>query len=98
MVLQNFYLIGIFLILQVFHIIFRPLIVGLNTHYTLKICYLNRKGRKVWHIDDTKRELAQANLLPFWIPRLDRLAPAATLHFQNTIHSENYTPGRNDCR
>ena len=65
MVLQNFYLIGIFLILQVFHIILKTTHCGLeHTHHTLKNMFFKQKGGEKYGILMTPKEkLAQANLL-----------------------------------
>ena len=51
--------------------------------------------RKVWHINDTKREISPSFIyFKFFGFKIAHTKPAATLHFQNTILSENYTPGQ----
>ena len=67
-----------------------------HTHHTLKNMLFKQKGGEKYGILMTSKEkLAQALLtLHFLDSRLDHTKPAATLHFQNTILSENYTPGQ----
>ena len=67
-----------------------------HTHCTLKNMLFKQKGGKKYGILMTSKEkLAQALFtLNFLDLRLDHTKPAATLHFQNTILSENYTPGQ----
>ena len=56
--------------------------------------FLTERERKVWHVDDTKREISSNFILDFLDLQLDHTMPAATLHFQNIVLSENYTPGQ----
>ena len=57
--------------------------------------FKQKGGEKYGILMTSKEKLAQALLtLHFLDSRLDHTKPAATLHFQNTILSENYTPGQ----
>ena len=87
MVLQNFYLIGKFLILQVFHIIFKARL--LHTHRTLKNMLFKQKGGEKYGILMTPKEkLAQALFtLNFLDLRLHHTKTAATVYYQSTTLS-----------
>ena len=57
--------------------------------------FKQKGGKKYGILMTSKEKLAQALFtLNFLDLRLDHTKPAATLHFQNTILSENYTPGQ----
>ena len=70
--------------------------IAKHTHHTLKNKLFKQKGGEKYGILMTSKEkLAQALFtLNFLDLRLDHKNPAATLHFQNTILRENYTPSK----
>ena len=67
-----------------------------HTHHTLKNkLFKQKRGEKYGILMTSKEKLAQALFtLNFLDLRLDHKNPAAMLHFQHTILSENYTPGK----